>query len=215
MRSLLNFSTSDHLTTISRIVAAIGSPLESVYAPREDSFLMLQALSIMDLHDLAVCDVGTGSGILGLFCASRGAGEVTVTDINELSLRATAIAAERLGTKVQPILSDLFSGVDHRFDLILFNPPYLPSEAVVDRSIDGGHKGLLLIRRFLEDIPNHLNQNGHALLLLSSLNNPDEVISSYTEFAFQKLATRRVFFEELQVLDLRLRDNLVGKRLDR
>jgi release factor glutamine methyltransferase len=213
--SLLNFSVSEYLTTVSRIIAAIGSPLESVYAPSEDSFLMLHALSNVDLRDLTVCDVGTGSGILGLFCALRGAGEVTVTDINELALRETVIAAERLGIKVEPILSDLLSGLDNRFDLIVFNPPYLPSEEVVDRSIDGGPKGLLLIRRFLGDLPNHLNQNGHALLLLSSLNNPEEVVSGYSKFAFQKFATRRVFFEELQVLDLRFRDNLVGKRLDR
>ena len=215
MSSSLNFSTSEHLTTTSRIIAAIGSPLGSAYAPSEDSFLMLQALSNLDLRDRTVCDVGTGSGILGLFCGLRGAGEIIVTDINELALRETVNAAGRLGIKVEPILSDLLSGLDNRFDLILFNPPYLPSEEVVDRSIDGGPKGLLLIRRFLEDLPNHLNQNGHALLLLSSLNNPEVVISDYNKFAFQKSATRRVFFEELQVLDLRFRDNLMGKRFDR
>jgi release factor glutamine methyltransferase len=165
---------------------------------------MLQALSNIELNDLIVCDIGTGSGILGLFCAIRGA-DVTVTDINEIALHETLAAAKRLGVTVKPVLSDVFAQVNGKFDLALFNPPYLPSEVVLDRAVDGGPNGLALTRKFLKDLPTRLKDKGRGLLLLSSLNNPTEVISEYAEFSFEVLATRQVFFEELQVLDLRLR----------
>jgi len=151
-----------------------------------------------------VCDIGTGTGILGLFCAIKGA-DVTVTDVNEIALHETLAAAKRLGIVVKPVLSDVFAQVNGKFDFVLFNPPYLPSEIVLDRAVDGGPDGLVLTRRFLKDLPTRLKNNGHGLLLLSSLNNPTKVISEYAKFSFEVLATRQVFFEELQVLYLRLR----------
>jgi release factor glutamine methyltransferase len=165
---------------------------------------MLQALSNIELNDVLVCDIGTGSGILGLFCAIKGA-DVTVTDISEMALRESLAAAKRLGVTVKPVLSDVFAQVNGKFDFVLFNPPYLPSEVILDRTVDGGPDGLALTRKFLKGLPIRLKSNGHGLLLLSSLNNPTKVISEYAEFSFEVVATRQVFFEELQVLDLRLR----------
>jgi len=202
--NLLRATTLRNRDVVNRILRAIGTPSKTVYSPSEDSFLMLQALSNIELNDLIVCDIGTGSGILGLFCAIRGA-EVTVTDTNEIAVHETLAAAKRLGVTVKPVLSDVFAQVNGKFDLALFNPPYLPSEVVLDRAVDGGHNGLALTRKFLKDLPTRLKDKGHGLLLLSSLNNPAEVISEYAEFSFEVLAKRQVFFEELQVLDLRLR----------
>ncbi len=197
-------TTLENTNVVSQILRAIGTPSKTVYSPSEDSFLMLQALSSIELNDLTVCDIGTGSGILGLFCAIKGA-DVTVTDINEIALHETLVAAKRLGILVKPVLSDIFAEVNREFDFALFNPPYLPSEVVIDRAVDGGPDGVALIRKFLRGLPTRLKHNGHGLLLLSSLNNPTKVISEYPEFSFEVLATRQVFFEELQVLDLRLR----------
>jgi release factor glutamine methyltransferase len=164
---------------------------------------MLQVLSNIEFNDLTVCDIGTGSGILGLFCATQGA-EVTVTDINEIALRETLAAAKKLKVSISSVLSDIFSGVNGKFDYVLFNPPYLPSEEISDSAVDGGQHGLSLTQKFLNGLPSRLRKNGHGLLLLSSLNNPRKVISEYPEFSFDLLVTRTVFFEELQVLGLSL-----------
>ncbi|HKM76172.1 MAG TPA: HemK2/MTQ2 family protein methyltransferase [Candidatus Bathyarchaeia archaeon] len=202
--NLLKATTLEERRFVNRTLLAIGTPSKTVYSPSEDSFLMLHALSNIELNDLTVCDIGTGTGILGLFCAIKGA-DVTVTDVDEIALHETLTAAQRLRIVVKPILSDVFAQVTGRFDLALFNPPYLPSEVVLDRAVDGGPDGLVLTRRFLRELPTRLKKNGHGLLLLSSLNNPAKVISEYDKFSFEVLATRQVFFEELQVLDLRLR----------
>jgi release factor glutamine methyltransferase len=105
-------------------------------------------------------------------------------------------------------VSDLFSNVPGRFDLILFNPPYLPSKDFEDRTVDGGPKGTIVIDRFLNELPAHLEKGANALLLLSSLNDPVTVKLRHNALTFSLLVRRSLFFEELQVLSVGLRNDL-------
>ena len=178
-----------------------------VYAPGDDTFLMVDAIATLSVEGKSVLDLGTGSGILGLYCALRWA-HVTAADLDELAIRHTADAARFLGVELKLIVSDLFSNIPAQFDLVLFNPPYLPSEGTHDATVDGGFEGRDLIIRFLEELPDHLRKGGTALLLLSSLNSPDTLRKSYSNFEFSTITTRAMFFEELQVLRLRLRNDL-------
>jgi release factor glutamine methyltransferase len=178
-----------------------------IYAPSDDSLLMIEALANLQVDRKKVLDMGTGSGILGLYCAMRGA-DVTATDIDELATVEAGRAARRLGVQLKLLVSDLFSHVPDRFDLILFNPPYLPSKDCQDRTIDGGPEGNVLTDRFLNDLPTHLDRGAQALLLLSSLNDPPSVQLRHSNFQFSTVARRSLFFEELRVLRVRLRDEL-------
>jgi release factor glutamine methyltransferase len=194
---------------LDRILSAIGIPPEQVYSPREDSFLLLESISKVPLAGKAVLDVGTGSGVIGLYCASCGA-LVTVTDVDETALMSTRKAAKSLGLSLKTIRSDLFSNVSGKFDLILFNPPYLPSDESQDRTVDGGHMGRDLADRFLASLPRHLKKDGAAHLILSSLNNPEELLAKYSEFRFAITKRKALFFEELQALRVWLGDDLSG-----
>ncbi len=167
---------------------------------------MLQAISEIGVKGRKVIDVGTGSGILGLYCAMRGA-EVTLTDVDETVLRRAKDAARRLGVSVNTVVSDLFSNIADRFDIVLFNPPYLPSTAVQDKTVDGGRKGTAIAARFLDALTGHLTRDGIALLLLSSQNDPLALISRQQVFESSIVAKRSLFFEELQVLSLRFLEN--------
>jgi release factor glutamine methyltransferase len=193
-------------STLRKLLAAILSEPKGVYSPAEDSFLMLQALSSINVEGRKVLDVGSGSGILGLYCVMRGA-QVTITDIDEIALRHAKGAAERLGVSVNAVLSDLFSNIGGRYDIVLFNPPYLPSSTIEDKSVDGGKKGAALTARFLNALETHLDKDGIALLLVSSQNDPAALISHQHVFQASVLARRPLFFEELQVLGLRFREN--------
>ena len=168
---------------------------------------MLEAIARLPIEGREVLDVGTGSGILGLFCAMRGA-RVTITDIDEGALQNAKKVARVLGLHVQAILSDIFSKVQGQFDLILFNPPYLPSSTVNDRTIDGGCQGTELSKRFLAGLPTHLKADGTALLLASNVNDASSFLEEYPQFECSVLAKRPLFFEELQILCLRFRENL-------
>lgn len=193
-------------TILKKILGAIASPPAVVYSPAEDSFLMLEAISTIPVTNGKVLDVGTGSGIQGLYCAMRGA-NVTVTDIDPAAVIYAQQAAHTLGVTLPAVQSDLFSNVSERFDFVLFNPPYLRSGSFEDRTVDGGKNGRELAARFLADLPTHLNKDGIALLLLSSQNDPSSLIADQQVFEASVVAKRALFFEELQVLSLRFRGN--------
>jgi len=168
---------------------------------------MVDALAQMSFTGRKVLDMGTGSGILGLYCAIRGA-DVTACDIDPSAVFRVEEAANMLGVKLRLVVSDLFSSVQGQFDLILFNPPYLPSRGVEDRSVDGGANGTRVIEKFLSQLPSHLATGAQALLLVSSLNDPTALQLRHNNFEFSTVAKRPLFFEQLQVLRLRLRDDL-------
>jgi len=194
-------------TALKRILSTIKNAPARVYAPSDDSLLMIDAIARLPLSGRSVLDMGTGSGILGLYCAMRGA-KVTVSDIDEAAVEEVDYAAEALGLQITSRLSDLFSNIPDRFDLILFNPPYLPSLGVDDRSVDGGPSGTMLADRFLEELPSHLRLRAEALLLLSSVNDPASVQLRHRKLEFSTVARKSFFFEELQVLRVRLGNEL-------
>lgn len=69
-------------------------------------------------------DVGTGSGFLALHMALKG--EVVATDVSPFAVRTAKRNAEVNGLKVDIVQCDLFEGLRGVFDIIAFNPPYLP-----------------------------------------------------------------------------------------
>lgn len=168
---------------------------------------MVDALASLSIEGKDVLDLGTGSGLLGLYCALRSA-RVTASDIDEAAINHTTNAARALGVDLKLVVSDLFSNVPGQFDLILFNPPYLPSKDIHDKTVDGGHRGTVVINRFLRELPRHLRSDGEALLLVSSFNSPEELLQTYNMFDFSTIAERALFFEELKILRVCLRNDL-------
>jgi len=192
---------------LKEILSVTSNPKPPVYAPSEDSLLIIEAVSNLNLVGKRVLDLGTGSGILGIFCAIHGATE-TASDIDDEALMETERAAKKLGVKVTLTVSDLFANIPGRFDLVLFNPPYLPSEGYEDRTVDGGPGGTVLVEKFLNELSSHLEAGAEAVLLLSSLNDPGTVQRRHRNFEFSVATKRKLFFEELQALRVRLRDDL-------
>jgi len=190
---------------VKRLLQVTSEAPSGVYRPSDDTFLMLDAICDYPFNGKNALDVGTGSGILGLFAAIQGAA-VTVADIDELALRHVTRAARSLGVRVNAIVSDLFARVDGQFDVVLFNPPYLPSLVPVDVTVDGGWRGVAVIESFLHELAVHLKMNGTAFLLVSSLNGPSALMEKHREFSYEVQKRRTLFFEELLVLRLRLRD---------
>lgn len=98
-----------------------------VYPPSEDSDLLLLSMTVKPGE--CVLDMGAGSGILAIE-AARAGGVVTAADISQAAVECTRENARNNGVEVKVVRSDLFSHPDlaGRFDVILFNPPYLPTE---------------------------------------------------------------------------------------
>lgn len=169
------------------------------YEPREDSFLMLEALSELTLRGSKVLDIGTGSGILAAYCARRGA-EVTASDIDAGAIQNLKLLADRLGVTMKLVVCDLFSKINDQFNIIVFNPPYLPSLRTEDRTTDGGKQGTRTIRRFLDRLGRHLVQDGFGMVVVSSLNYPQLLGEDYPNLCFEAVSQRSLFFESLYVM---------------
>lgn len=170
-----------------------------MYEPREDTFLMLTVLEKTKLQGKSVLEVGTGSGVVSLFCALHGA-NVVASDISEAALKATRTAARRLRVRVETVQSSLLAAFLGKPDLILFNPPYLVSgQSMRDKTVDGGPDGNSAIRPFLSELPGFLVASGCCLLVLSSMNNPNQLIQQHRDLSFENVASRSLFFEELIV----------------
>jgi release factor glutamine methyltransferase len=146
-----------------------------VYPIEEDTLLLLEAALAEVRDDDRVLEVGTGSGHIAASLAGRAA-RVVALDINPHSVRA----AHQRGLDV--LRSDLFAGVRGPFDLVLFNPPYLPTNANeriddwLEYALDGGPAGRRTIARFYAGLDPVLAAEGRVLLLISSLTGPSAVL---------------------------------------
>ena len=173
---------------------------DSVYEPREDSFLLAESVSIK--KGSSVLDLGTGSGIQGINALLLGAGKVTASDINSEALKNFSMNAEKLGFKnFECIESNLFEKIRGKFDAIIFNPPYIPTEKIKFIDLDGGKKGREVLDGFLEKFDGYLSKKGVCFFLQTDLNGAAETekILKKKNLKFEIIARKKLFFEELLV----------------
>lgn len=168
-----------------------------IYEPKEDSFLLQKF--VKKYAKGKVLDVGTGSGIQAR-TAKENTSNVLAVDINPEAVEA----AKNAGIKAR--VSDLFSKVRGKFDLIIFNPPYLPEEELEDeeskRITTGGKKGNEVLERFLKEAKDHLEKDGIILLVISSLTPKAEYLFNKYKYKFELLEKEHVFFEDIIVYKL-------------
>lgn len=169
----------------------------TVYTPREDSILLKEYLEDLELKGKKILDMGTGSGIIAITAAQKGA-NVTATDINPEALEYARQHAKDQGVedKIDFIESNLFENVTGKFDFALFNPPYLPGEkGIGDEEIwRGGEEGVEVTRRFLEAAPKHLSENGEIIVVLSSHADYSDIIEGYD---LEIVDSEKLWFETL------------------
>ncbi len=158
-----------------------------IYESSEDSFLLGKYVSKFVRGK--VLDMGTGSGYLMEIALSK-TKNVKGIDIDKKAVEF----CKNKGLDV--IYSDLFSNVKGKFDVIIFNPPYLPQDENMKKYKDlfGGKHGWEIIERFFNDINNHLNEKGEILILFSNLTNKKKVDSIIKEnnFKFEELESKNV-----------------------
>lgn len=178
----------------------------NVYEPAEDTFLLISALEKMDLKEKSVLELGTGSGIISLILAKR-AKLIIAADINPEAVKCAKENAKLNGIKnAEFIESDLFSNIKEKFDIIIFNPPYLPCEKITsDIALDGGADGRKVIERFLEGAPKFLNPRGKIYILESSLSDYRKTLAQFKKYAVSAgiVARRKFDWEELVIIDAR------------
>jgi release factor glutamine methyltransferase len=144
-----------------------------VYQPDADTYLLLEAAKKEVKPGDRVLEVGTGSGLISHELANLAG--IVATDINPHAV----FCARKAGIDV--VRTDLTCGIKGVFDLILFNPPYLPTQPEermydwLEYALDGGESGRAVIERFALTVGEVLAPGGRILLLVSSLTGLPEV----------------------------------------
>jgi release factor glutamine methyltransferase len=151
--------------------------------------------------EFEVLDMGTGSGVCAL-SAARFARRVVALDINPAAVRCAQINAlmNQLHTRIEVRHSDLFAAVaGERFDLVLFNPPFVRAAARNDR--ERAWRALDVAERFAQDLAAHLKPSGCALVLLSSFGDAGAFIGELAQrgFALAPFAARRYVGERVAI----------------
>lgn len=186
--------------------------MTKIYQPAEDSYLMSRILKeqlpflLEQNPDLRFFEMGAGSGIHLETAYTMGVKKENIfsSDINKNSV----IHCNSLGFNC--IYSDLFEDIPEgeKFDIIIFNPPYLPEDSKEPSdsktSTTGGEKGIEIAIEFLKQARLHLRNGGKIFLITSTL-------SEYLDFQTMgysavELGCEKLFFETLCVWELKVVD---------
>ena len=186
---------------LDRRIAVGEDPL--VYRPSEDSLLLLGSVRLEAGERFL--EVGTGTGLIALHGARRN--PCVATDANPNAIRLARTNALRNGLPLAAVLTHLMAGLRGPFDVVAFNPPYLegPPQDDLDRAWQGGHQGSDVSLQFLAGLERVLAPTGRAYLLLSRANEAARRAAE-KRFHVAVVSAKRLFFEELEVLELTRRD---------
>lgn len=208
-----------------------AAEFEEVYEPAEDSFLLLDALEkdmeqILASRPLVCVELGSGSGIIitALSKLVHSNAHCIAVDISSMACQITKRTGLANNVGVDVLNMNLLSSIkDHSIDLLVFNPPYVPSR--VDKDCDerqleqenvvsssdnlirtwaGGVNGREVIDKVVEEIDRVLATNGTFYLLLLKENKPNDIIKDLKvrKFKAEIFMERKIIGEHLVILKI-------------
>jgi len=145
-------------------------------------------------------EIGTGSGYISNLLRDRFK-QVVATDIDLGAIKETRKNAKN----VLFVCCDSSSAITNVvFDLVVVNPPYLPSDTISDVTIDGGNYGIEVTLQIVKDVKRLLKHEGRILIVTSSLANYDLLINKLHQFGFKTdvINRKKLSFEEIIVLEV-------------
>ena len=165
-----------HLTGTQEFMGLDFRVNEHVLIPRQDTeLLVLEAekrLGILKTKQAQVLDMCTGSGCIAISLKKRNPEIVCCgADISEEALRTARENAQVLDTEITFIQTDMFADIEGRFDMIVSNPPYIPTKVIEEleeevrlhdpyTALDGKEDGLYFYRILAKEAPAHLKKGG-------------------------------------------------------
>ncbi|OBA19861.1 S-adenosyl-L-methionine-dependent methyltransferase [Metschnikowia bicuspidata var. bicuspidata NRRL YB-4993] len=203
---------------------------ERVYDPAEDSFLLLDALEEclpqLRLRQFpVVCEIGAGSGIVSAFLKMHvfPHGLFFATDVNPAACDTIVATVRENDTASRFATLDVFQMSlalalrSNHIDVLVFNPPYVPAEAVPERpaaaadpawldlALLGGSDGMVVTWQVLDGLHRLLAADGVAYILFCARNKPDSVARVMEDrgWAVRTVLHRKAGWEVLSVLEFR------------
>lgn len=169
---------SDHVRTLTSVHADPG-----VYEPQEDSLLLCDIAATTGIVPGArVLDMCTGSGAVAITAALLGAREVVAFDISPRAVDCAQRNARSVGVEVDVRMGSLAEAAElESFDVVLCNPPYVPSEVVptgmgLYRAWDAGEDGRMVLDPLCRAAASLLAPGGVLLVVHSEFSGPRRTV---------------------------------------
>ena len=174
-----------------------------VYEPAEDSFILLDALEAdassistnVASHPTLCIEIGSGSGVVTAFLSSilgSTAATYLTVDLNPHANSCTLATGKANGVHIEAVNSSLLAGlrprIDGNTDVLLFNPPYVPTEeeeelmaqskAGIEGAWAGGATGTKLVDELIDDgvVREVLRSGGRFYLVAIKQNDPEGLV---------------------------------------
>ncbi len=184
-----------------------------VYEPHDDTFLLARAVKERVGPGTRFLEVGCGAGVIAMTAAREGA-EVTATDANPFAVELCRHNAKQNKLRIDVVETDLLEGLVGPFDVVAFNPPYLPTDeedkvaGPLNLAFDGGLDGNVVVLRFIEQIAALPQRPGEVMVIHSSLSDPTPLQERMAALGYQEtiVAEEKHFYETLWVRSFRQKD---------
>jgi release factor glutamine methyltransferase len=157
----------------------------------------------LPIADCRIVDVGTGSGVIALSLAARfPEAKITATDVSHEALALARENAARLGLtgRIEFLSADLLLYVNHVYDLIVANLPYIASgdrpalsrEVLHDPAVAlfGGEHGDEIVRKLIDEARSHLAPGG-LLALEIGIGQAEDLAALMAEKNYHDIKTER------------------------
>ena len=146
-----------------------------VLIPRQDTEILVEEAQKRIHAGMDALDLCTGSGCIIVSLSKYAPIHAAASDISAQALKTAKENAKRHGVTVDFIESDLFEGITSRYDIIVSNPPYIPTEEIKTLmpevrefepflALDGKEDGLFFYRKIIREANSHLKPDGFLLL---------------------------------------------------
>lgn len=178
-----------------------------VYVPDADTILLAGAVQDAVRPGERFLEVGCGAGLVGLAAARRGAA-AWATDLNPRAVELSRRNAESNGLALEVREGDLLAGLAGPFDVVAFNPPYLPTgpqdvvPGPLNLAFDGGADGNQTVLRFAAEVSALRPLPRLVLVVHSSLADPAPLAAQLAAsgYAAREVAEEPHFFERIRVV---------------
>ena len=141
------------------------------------TLVLKKALKTYGSDGVRTLEIGVGeNAVLSQYLCKQYNVDATGVDLDGAVVECARQSAQANQVEIDLKQSDMFSACEGKFDLIFWNPPYVPSDAPDDGLVgkqtdlqsDGGFDGVAVIREFLKRTPERLNDGGRVLLGFSA-----------------------------------------------
>ena len=165
---------------------------QNVLIPRPETEELVEKALAEIKEGTRVLDLCTGSGAIATVIAKKTGAKVVASDVSAPALDVARANALNAGVKIDCVQSDMFERIDGKFDVIVSNPPYIPTKDIetLDAKVknfeprlalDGAEDGLKYYRIIAKGLDEHLAEGG-ALFMEFGIGQAEDIEKIFADY---------------------------------